>query len=423
MLSIERTCLRPTTASDQKNCETVLKSNETFQSPTRTSTKDEFVSGESKISTLEKNINFLRAQHEVMLRSLHEEIENLRKSNKALQFRLVMCSCSASCHMKIDETPSSLTSNLESEVQTLKKLLDEEKHRNQSLLAQMEAMQLARSVVAEQTDVKNTAVCVAQRGVKQCSVEHITKPSPSGTSIRYIRGSAVNESHRTDHSEMSKTEPTLVPFPTYNSGHSRVASPDMKTEGSSSAFVITPRTTCTAPDSLWVRRSVPTLIDVVSVHGASHQPLGCPQNGVSGSHVVPSRLPALRNGKSLAPTAQASSQTLANLRLPENGTHHGLPNSHKPSSTLSNESSQTKAARSARTSLGNNSIAVFDPVSEFSNTYPVDLGRTSRPYSSNLGPFLPALPKTGDAGQVARQRKARILQRKRMDRTQDMFPP
>ncbi|KAA0198701.1 hypothetical protein FBUS_11777, partial [Fasciolopsis buskii] len=91
---------------------------------------------------------------------------------------------------------------------------------------------------------------------------------------------------------------------------------------------------------------------------------------------------------------------------------------------LSNESSQLKAARSARTNLGNNSIAVFDPVAEFSGSYPVDVRRTSdRPYTSNLGPFLPALPKTGDAGQAARQRKARLFQRKRLDRTQNMFPP
>ncbi|VDP21553.1 unnamed protein product [Echinostoma caproni] len=91
---------------------------------------------------------------------------------------------------------------------------------------------------------------------------------------------------------------------------------------------------------------------------------------------------------------------------------------------MSSESSQAKAARTARSSLGNNSIAVFDPITEFSSTYPLDMARPSaRPYTSNIGPFLPALPKTGDAAQVARQRKARTLQRKRLDRTQNMFPP
>lgn len=44
---------------------------------------------------------------------------------------------------------NSQASQLECEIENLKKLLDEERYRNQSLISQMETMQLARSIVSE----------------------------------------------------------------------------------------------------------------------------------------------------------------------------------------------------------------------------------------------------------------------------------
>lgn len=106
--------MHSSTTSDQQECVTKMKTAENRECSNQNSARDPTILEENKVATLERQIEFLRAQHEIMLRSLHEEIENLRKSNKgidiallffiisALQFRLVMCSCSSSCSVQND---------------------------------------------------------------------------------------------------------------------------------------------------------------------------------------------------------------------------------------------------------------------------------------------------------------------------------
>ncbi|KAF8564274.1 hypothetical protein P879_08479 [Paragonimus westermani] len=173
-------------------------SNSVYSGP-RESTHDD----ESKVAELEKSINFLRVQHENMLKGLHEEIETLRRTNKALQFRLVTCSCSTtspeSKHSAIS-CPRSAT-DLESEVQELKRLLEEERKKNQTLVQKMEAMQLARSIAL-------------------------------------------------DHSSFY-----CLQLPNGN----RILSPELNHESSSSVILLTPRTSIIPPDGFWVRPSFASL--------------------------------------------------------------------------------------------------------------------------------------------------------------------
>lgn len=57
-----------------------------------------------------------------------------------------------------------------------------------------------------QIDLKNTAVCVAQQDMKQCSVEHITKPSSANASGKRVVGSGGHE-----HLEMSNSDTITAP--------------------------------------------------------------------------------------------------------------------------------------------------------------------------------------------------------------------
>ena len=46
-----------------------------------------------KVTQLEKNIVFLKQQHRETLEQLHKEIERLKKENRELSFKLIMCRC------------------------------------------------------------------------------------------------------------------------------------------------------------------------------------------------------------------------------------------------------------------------------------------------------------------------------------------
>ncbi|XP_059480159.1 uncharacterized protein LOC132199460 [Neocloeon triangulifer] len=58
-----------------------------------------------KVAQLEHNMRFLREQHQIMLSSLHKEIENLRQFNRELQFQLVMSGAAAKMSALSIEVP------------------------------------------------------------------------------------------------------------------------------------------------------------------------------------------------------------------------------------------------------------------------------------------------------------------------------
>ncbi|VDP45860.1 unnamed protein product [Schistosoma margrebowiei] len=96
---------------------------------------------------LGRNIAFLQKQHEAMLKGLHQEIESLKKINKDLQYRLVMCTCSAGC--SDDNLPQNKTNenSLKQEISILREDLENERRKNARLMQQLEELQVSQNPV------------------------------------------------------------------------------------------------------------------------------------------------------------------------------------------------------------------------------------------------------------------------------------
>jgi len=110
-----------------------------------------------RVSQLEQNIRFLQDQHQILLSSLHKEIESLRQRNRDLQFQLIFGKSSLPHTMSSSDsspdkatTPKPLLSPnevnhrslkvemLEKEIQELKATVAEANNKNQNLVQQLE---------------------------------------------------------------------------------------------------------------------------------------------------------------------------------------------------------------------------------------------------------------------------------------------
>ncbi|CAH8628081.1 unnamed protein product [Dicrocoelium dendriticum] len=218
---------------------------------------------ESKVDSLEKSIVFLREQHEHMLKGLHEEIEHLRRANKALQFRLVMCCCSTSSapSKPTESTCSRSVSDLKNEVTELRRLLEEERKKNALLSQQVETIQSGRQTVTEMQ--KTLTPHSTLKSTKEQEYGNVRVSDSSLYERR--RTSTPNRkrgSQRKDHRavEISETDKLTHPRQLHRgSTTSRIHSPDLNPESSSSAILLTPRTSINPPDGFWVRPSVASL--------------------------------------------------------------------------------------------------------------------------------------------------------------------
>ncbi|VDQ02722.1 unnamed protein product [Trichobilharzia regenti] len=83
--------------------------------------------GDTRNVALEKSINFLKNQHDVMLKGLHQEVESLKKINKGKP-------------IERDET------SLKKEILALQADLENEKRKNTSLIKQLEALQVSQNL-------------------------------------------------------------------------------------------------------------------------------------------------------------------------------------------------------------------------------------------------------------------------------------
>ncbi|KAA3680558.1 uncharacterized protein DEA37_0009457 [Paragonimus westermani] len=257
---------------------------------------------ESKVAELEKCINFLRVQHENMLRGLHEEIETLRKTNKALQFRLVICCCSTTPESKHSAVscPRSAT-DLEREVQELKRLLEEERKNNQTLVQRMEAMQLARSIAL---DVPNTPSKLTKSnrdlesgskrsagGAERNDINQKVQPEMNERHTPQVKATGlVNKYlHPAEASGVSHTDKNVNQKLSQLPSGNRILSPELNHESSSSVILLTPRTSINPPDGFWVRPSFTCLQNKL-----------LPTTSVSPreSRIAPVKLPVLRTSGS-----------------------------------------------------------------------------------------------------------------------------
>ncbi|OON15068.1 hypothetical protein X801_09133, partial [Opisthorchis viverrini] len=200
-----------------------------------------------------------------------------------------------------------------------------------------------------------------------------------------------------------------------------ILSPELNPDSSSSAILLTPKTSIKATEGFWVRPSVASLQNKLWQTGrtsphSSHLP---------GTRIIPVKLPVLRTSDPMAqqveevPGQELLTPTLHPIEIHKEGKASGENVAQRSNS----ESNQTKSFHSARGALGNNNTTIYDSMHNIPKSANSVAFRTSHPpYDQHLGPFLPALPKPGDPGNATRARKERELQRRRLGRAPDLFP-
>ncbi|KAG5444773.1 hypothetical protein CSKR_111388 [Clonorchis sinensis] len=374
--------------------------------------------GENKVAVLEESIEYLCKQHAFVLDGLYDEIENLRRANKDLQFRLVMCCCVTKGGKEKDEaeptTCSRTAEDLASEVIELRQQLEKERLRNKTLVHQLETLRIAHSVVSE-TLPKNAP----SKGGKVPVNEVFTA---GRLEMQTINPKKPPQKHEKRQIEGSDTSNRLSqPIHTRTETGPSILSPELNPDSSSSAILLTPKTSIKATEGFWVRPSVASLQNKLwQTEGTS------PHNShLPGTRIIPVKLPVLRTSGPMAqPVEEIPGQELLTPTLHPTEIHkEGKANVENVARRSNSESNPTKSFHSARGALGNNNTTLYDSMHNNPRSANSVAFRTSHtPYNQHLGPFLPALPKPGDPGNATRARKARELQRKRLGRAPDLFP-
>ncbi|CAL8098455.1 unnamed protein product [Calicophoron daubneyi] len=288
MISMEKVNIRGDGVNEMKDKKPCSEFNRSNSNKPAISAPPINTSDESKIVALEKSVSFLRTQHALMLEGLHKEIENLRQVNRALQFRVVMCCCKLD-DAEPDEIKRQCTireEELVSEINSLKELLEAERKRNQALVKQIESMQLGRSVVRESK--KASEITTSHSPSKGPTSDNRTASQPGSEKLHSLRPAHPKENKDLS-SDYSNTERMRTPAELNLGTHARISSPELRPENSTSAIVLTPRTSVVSPEGFWVRKSIGNLNGV-------NQPDGLPTvptNG-QGQRAYSVRLPVLR---------------------------------------------------------------------------------------------------------------------------------
>ncbi|CAH8557246.1 unnamed protein product [Heterobilharzia americana] len=128
----------------EKRVKSTLMSPESTEVPTVTYSK---FGTDGRSAAMERSINFLKTQQEAMLKGLHQEIESLKKVNKDLQYRLVMCTCSASDKNLTNVSMEKDEHFLRKEISILQESLENEKRKNAALIKQLEVLQISPSSI------------------------------------------------------------------------------------------------------------------------------------------------------------------------------------------------------------------------------------------------------------------------------------
>lgn len=137
-----------------------------------------------KVHQLEKNLAFVKEQHALVLRSLHEEVEELKEKNRELQFHLTMGtdasdkessnikqkSCCSENKVKIDK--------LEKELKKLRAALRDALKSNAALVTQLELFKREQYLNASSV----TTVPYQPIQFETCPERMTRAPQPSGSS-------------------------------------------------------------------------------------------------------------------------------------------------------------------------------------------------------------------------------------------------
>ncbi|CAH8849963.1 unnamed protein product [Trichobilharzia szidati] len=373
--------------------------------------------GDSRNVPLEKSISFLKNQHDAMLKGLHQEIESLKKINKDLQYRLVMCTCSAGEKMFTSKPIERDESSLKREILALQADLENEKRKNASLIKQLEALQVSQNLPkglprykckdemsANSSEQKNTADVyeVAQ------SLGNDRDRNDSGGILEENQGVCskyvdvtMNANSESTNNQMMRTMTTSPSVSTVNRLPLNISE-------------------C----NLWKRNISHSYDnDIYEKDETANK-----SSGLTGTRLLPIRLPALNFRK---PLIQASLSEQTKSDSPTKGTKYSVVNSSlENEKVMNNELNQIQRTRSAKSLSGNNNIAVFEPSIDLSTSskntnnsqshqqhqHDLNLRKITQAYSIGLRPFLPSLTKSSTDMMTSsndRHKKSKNSQRKR----------
>lgn len=154
---------------------------------------DSYVDLPQKIQQLQRNLSFLKRQHLDTLQQLHKELERLKKENKDLSFKMVMCKCgqtevktgevkAAEARLRTDRQRKMMQSMsgdendrgspndelrtifLEEEVRELKNALHSERSRALRLMRVIEQKVLEQKSSGEAAGTKSNTKSSAEKG-------------------------------------------------------------------------------------------------------------------------------------------------------------------------------------------------------------------------------------------------------------------
>nr|CAH8849828.1 unnamed protein product [Trichobilharzia regenti] len=373
--------------------------------------------GDTRNVALEKSINFLKNQHDVMLKGLHQEVESLKKINKDLQYRLVMCTCSAGEKMFTSKPIERDETSLKKEILALQADLENEKRKNTSLIKQLEALQVSQNLPKGLPRYK-------------CKDEILTNSSEqkNSTDACEVPESLRNDRDRNDSGgvlEENQGVCSKYVDVTLNANNESANNQMMRTMTTSPSVSTVNRLPLNISEcNLWKRNISHSYDnDVYEKDETANK-----SNGLTGTRLLPIRLPALNFRK---PLIQASLSEQTKSDSPTKGTKYSAVNSSlENEKVMNNELNQIQRTRSAKSLSGNNNIAVFEPSNDLSTSskntnnsqshqqhqHDLNLRKITQAYSIGLRPFLPSLTKSSTdmiTSSNDRHKKSKNSQRKR----------
>ncbi|CAH8548784.1 unnamed protein product [Schistosoma guineensis] len=391
---------------------------------------------------LGKNIAFLQKQHESMLKGLHQEIESLKKINKDLQYRLVMCTCSAG--YSDDNLPKNKTNenSLKQEISILREDLENERKKNARLMQQLEELQVSQNPVRGVSLRLPRFACKNGRLSTYSEQENISKNNEMFQSLNK------NQIHH-DNSEFlkgcqdvpSKNTDFITDTVTVNNN------PIAPTTGTLSVNKLIPTTSHSVPikssttlnipgNNFLTKRSILHSYDNEHVFEKQEEEIIESNDELINSHLLPFRLPALNFRKPLIQASLSNEQHKMNTN---NIKYSPTRGSLKNEKVFNSELKITRPIKSA-TGYNNNSTTSLEisinnlqtksinsktSNDHYQQLHDLNLRKVTQAYSIGLKPFLPSLTKPADVmlnrqNDRHQKKSTKSLQRKRAQ--QNIYP-
>uniref|UniRef100_A0A3Q0KDW9 CCDC92 domain-containing protein n=1 Tax=Schistosoma mansoni TaxID=6183 RepID=A0A3Q0KDW9_SCHMA len=396
-----------TDALGDKKVETIMFPSSKREAPVISPPK---LDDDSRKVLLDKSITFLQKQHESMLKGLHQEIESLKRINKDLQYRLVMCTCSAG--YSDDYLPQNKTkeeNSLKQEISILREDLENERKKNARLMQQLEELQVSQNPVKglPRFACKNGRLSTysEQKNISKNDemFQSLNKSQTHHDNSEFLKGCQDVSSKNTDF---------ITDTVTVNKN------PIAPTTGTLSVNKLIPTTSHSVPNkssttlsipgnNLLTKRSILHSYDNEHVFEKQEEEIIESNDELINTHLLPFRLPALSLRKPLIQASLSNEQYKINTN---NTKHSPTRGSLKNEETFNSELKITRPIRSA-TGHNNSSATTLEASTNNLQTksigsktshdlqqqlHDLNLRKVTQAYSIGLKPFLPSLTKPAD---------------------------